>query len=249
MARIRAHIGPTGAEQIQFDQRARALGLKVEDGQVDTQTAQGLKGGASALLEVLDRDGTLDAEGLSKLRQNKGFVASLLGRDLPIDEKRSRDVRALAMDMNGAALCVSRTDREARRSGEIDNHRMHFALDKVAGVLDRFNHIFAGRFSEAMATLDPKAAAELGRAVEQLAIHASDFQVLLSECRGGVVAAFQTGKLTERTSGQMLQAMTQMTDVSEELHRLAEKLGAPKPKYVPRPIMNVDFDGRRERDM
>lgn len=231
MSGIRVKPGTTGAEQLQFTQRAQGLGLAVKGGVIDPASAQNVKGGLPALQALLDKDGALDGAGLAQLRQNKGFVASMLGRDLPISEKRSRDVRGLAMDLKGAAAQVDKTEREIRFKSSIDNPVLLEVNKKLEAVVQKFNTLI-GEHEAPLAQVDPKAARELAEGIGTLARSMSSYSAVLSQFRSAVLSAQGDGFWQRAQINAITNNLFAAIDGNRQLQTLADIFTAPAPGTV-----------------
>lgn len=243
MSNIRVKAGTTGAEQMQYTQRARALGLDLKQGQIDPASAQNVKGGLAAV-QALAKDGVLDGEGLAQLRQNKGFVASLLGRDLPISEKKSRDVRGLSMDLRGAAALAAKTEDEIRFREGLSNPMLLKVNEKLGAAVDKFNTLL-GEGTDTLAQIDPKAARELAEAIGEVASKMSSYAGLLSGLRSQIVDAEPSGLWARASQNAIVSNMYAAIDGNRQFQKLASIFTDPAPGTMPQaPSAGVQSLGR-----
>ncbi len=243
MSNIRVKAGTTGAEQMQYTQRARALGLEVKQGQIDPASAQNVKGGLAAV-QALAKDGVLDGEGLAQLRQNKGFVASLLGRDMPISAKQTREVRALAMDLKGAAALVAKTEDEIRFREGLNNAMVFKVNEKLGAAVDKFNKVL-GEGTDTLAQVDPKAARELAEAIGYVAEKMSSYSGLLSGLRSQLVGAYTDGFMARVQVNAIVSNVFASIDGNKQFQKLASIFTDPAPGTVtPAPSAGVQSLGR-----
>lgn len=238
MSTIRAKPGTTGAEQLQYTQRAQALGLTVKGGVIDPASAPNVKGGLPAL-QALSKDGVLDGEGLAQLRQNKGFVAGLLGRDLPISEKKSRDVKGLAMDLKGAGAVIAKTEERIRFMDAIGNSDLVDVLTPLHAAVEKFNTLIGSDAGTPLAQIDPKAARELALAIGDVAGKMSSFAGLLSQLRSAVMGAEGGGLLQRMSYGAMKENLFVALDSNRQMQVLASIFSDPVPGTNARPSAAV----------
>ena len=226
MTTIKAAAGTTGAEQIAYADRAKALGLELHNGKIDPASAKNIRGGEAALRAQLTGD-VLEQPGLEKLRR-AGILAPLVGADLPISEKKSRDVRALALDLGGAALAIQRAEINMAKSGRLTNSMLVGPLDKLSELTQRFNEL-VGHQAGSLAQVDGPSARALAEGIGKLAAAMSSYTSTLSSFREAVASAQPEGVWNTMQLNALLNNLGSSIDGNRQLQLLAEVFAGPTP--------------------
>jgi hypothetical protein len=223
---IKVKAGATGAEQLQYTDRAKKLGLDLKNGQIDPKSAENVKGGLPAVQALL-KDGVLDGEGLAQLRQNKGFVASLLGRDLPISQKQSQGVRAVAMEMKGAQALIAKTLKQISFTQSIDNPMLLAVNERLAKVCDDYSKWVIKDGEMNLSQVDPKAAKELAEALGSMSGTLSQYAQQLSNFRSAIIDANPTGIWQRMGINAITTNLMAALEGSDQFRQLAQALSRP----------------------
>lgn len=219
MKTIKTAPGPTGAERIAYSDRANALGLEVRHGQIDPSSAKNVAGGLPALQAQLVGD-TLDQSGLENLRK-AGFLAPLLGQDLPISERKSRDVQALATDLRAATGAIRRATEAIESSGEVKNSQLLAPLEKLIPAVKRFNELVVGP-TGAFAQVDGRSARALAESVGSTASALADYTSALSQFREAIVAGAPEGLWNRMQYNAIVGNIHSSIEANDYLQKLAD---------------------------
>jgi hypothetical protein len=226
MSTIKARAGATGAEQVAYLDRAKALGLELRDGAIAPASAKNIRGGEAALRAQLNGD-VLDQPGLEKLRRG-GLLAPLVGADLPISQQKSRDVRALAMELGGAALAIERAQTTMTQSERLTNSTLLGPMEKLAEVTERFNAV-VGHEPGSLAQVDGDSARALAEGIGRLATTMAGYTSTLSSFREAVASAEPQGLWSSMQFNAILKNLQASIDGNRQIQLLADVFGTPAP--------------------
>ncbi|MBI2377338.1 MAG: hypothetical protein HYV07_25275 [Deltaproteobacteria bacterium] len=194
MKPLRIAAPPTNLELTALNARLERLGLKNKDGEnievgvagkdsVSEQSMSSVRGGAEAISALAGQSGVLDASQVATLRKQTNIIGRALGKDVPIRERTTRDVKSLAMEVDGLTGSIHSAMREVKftarvSAGDIDpiNRRLSRFSEQLAKLLP-------GTGAEALAHADPASVKKLAESFQKLAGATSSWLSLASDMR------------------------------------------------------------------